>query len=135
MDEFVGLEDEILKFFGLTPTEENQVLIQNLILGKFSRAALYASYSLLNKSAFNVLPRMGISNHEYQIYLYNLILQHPELIVELYNERMRAEPFLNEISITKGQYERLLLRNIRWSQPFLEINQSEILREFRVELN
>jgi len=40
MDEFVGLEDEILKFFGLTPTEENQVLIQNLILGKFSRAAL-----------------------------------------------------------------------------------------------
>ena len=40
MDEFAGLEDEILKFFGLTPTEENQVLIQNLILGKFSRAAL-----------------------------------------------------------------------------------------------
>ena len=32
MDEFVGLEDEILKLFGLTPTEENQVLIQNLIL-------------------------------------------------------------------------------------------------------
>jgi len=78
---------------------------------------------------------MGISNHEYQIYLYNLILQHPELIVELYNERMRAEPFLNEISNTKGQYERLLSKNIRWSQPFLEINQSEILREFRVELN
>ena len=90
---------------------------------------------MLNESAFNVLPRMGISNHEYQIYLYNLILQHPELIVELYNERMRAEPFLNEISNTKGQYERLLSKNIRWLQPFLEINQSEILREFRVELN
>ena len=144
MDTVCSLQEKILELFNLTPTSDNVQLLDEAISNRSTKPIVYSIYLLLEskgikakednyaplelllsnllqeKDALDVLPVIGISTHIYQIYLYNILKADPSLIVDIYNEMIRAEPFLDDIGRMKLSYEELSKKNIRLLSSFLK---------------
>jgi hypothetical protein len=143
-EKILGLEEDILALSGLTATESNTAILAKLrdyddtkagvtfvqlllhLAESHSGRENYAPLELLasaiasHESPFEVLPRMGLLTHEYTIYLYELLLKEPSIIIEVYNEMMRTRELLEPISLLKQRYEELKGMNVRFLERFLQ---------------
>ena len=108
-EELIGLMEDILAWFGLPPTGDNQDLLEHFATGIANR-----------ESPFNVLPAMGFSTHVYTLYLYDIALKHHEALIPVYNELYRSQKYLNEIGKLDIEAKKLKSSGLRFLSGFLQ---------------
>ncbi|MFW5776601.1 MAG: hypothetical protein ACOCZB_04860 [Spirochaetota bacterium] len=148
-EETLRLEEDILELAGLAPTATNTALLYKLKDQDNAGAAVAFVQSLLHiaslenkqenyapleilaqgianrETPFDVLPQMGLITHEYTLYLYELLLDEPSELLDVYNELMRTRELLEPISLLKQRYDELKGMNVRFLERFLQAQADE----------
>ncbi|MBN1948039.1 MAG: hypothetical protein JW797_20390 [Bradymonadales bacterium] len=144
-ERYIALEDDILHAVGLTTTAENQNLFLSQLGSPDRKAAADSLFDVLlakaqsdpkhlspveilcyglseGMAAENVLPRMGLTNHVYQIFLYELVQVQPDLLMEVYQEMCLAESHLSDLALLKMKRDALMEANLRFLDLYLRSN-------------
>lgn len=139
-EELIGLMEDILAWFGLPPTGDNQDLLESLAAERLVPADIiitllkkkasgvpnlsplehFATGIAKRESPFNVLPAMGFSTHVYTLYLYDIALKHHEALIPVYNELYRSQKYLNEIGKLDIEAKKLKSSGLMFLSGFLQ---------------
>jgi hypothetical protein len=144
-ERILWLEERILESFGLKPTASNIKLLEYTdefapclkcwaqdTADKLKEAAKEPANQ--NKSALeailwglkyslpweDVLPLMGLSTHEFLIYLYDRAVENESDVLDLFSEMFKSKDNLSEISLFKQEYIKLRRLNLNYLEDFLK---------------
>ena len=146
MDDICEVQDKIFRLFKISGTGRNQVLLYEILKYRMDEKSWGEAYSILERlsdeaareraspletimkgielgmEAGDVLPKIGISNHVYPMFLYDRIVEDHENLIPCYEEMKRAEPLLGAIAMLKIKFDKLEAKNISMLREFIDFD-------------
>lgn len=143
-EDIIALEETILAMYKLKPTTANTNILQTIT--QYDEATdwiqvveyllttaqqdemnenrgpleFLAKGIALSEDPGDVIPNMGLSLHDYTIFLYNLLQKGQANTIEVYNEMMKSKDLLEQIYLLKNSYENLKKKNINFLESYLQ---------------